>query len=261
MGSSTIQKRTIFIMKSCVVILLCFVCTLANGQILNIEKRRLITDTTGWSGTLSASISASQYTRSFFSSGANGNVQLKSGDNLYLLYGGITFVNGGGDDFNNAGFGHLRYNRKINEVLRLELFTQIQYNSLTKITSRILNGGGIRLKLSEYETAKFYYGLTYMYEHEELKQPELINKDHRLSSYLTFTLTPVETIRFRNTTYVQPKFGDVYDYRLSNDTSMSFKINKHLRLTTNFHYLYDSRPPVEVPSINYEITNGLTFAF
>jgi len=34
-------------MKSCVVILLCLFYTLANGQILNIKKRRLITDTTG----------------------------------------------------------------------------------------------------------------------------------------------------------------------------------------------------------------------
>ena len=248
-------------MKPCFVILFLLITTLAHTQILNIEERRLITDTTGWSGTLSANISASQNTRSFFSSGANGNIQLKSNKNLYLLFGGINFVSAGGNDFNNAGFGHLRYNRKVNDLIRIELFTQIQYNSLTKITSRILNGAGIRLKLSQYETAKFYFGLTYMNEYEELKNPEIINRDHRLSSYLTFTLNPVKAISFRNTTYVQPKFGEVYDYRLSNDTSMFFKINKHLRLVTQFHYLYDSRPPADVPSVNYEVTNGLAFSF
>jgi hypothetical protein len=231
------------------------------GQILNIEQRRIITDTTGWSGTIGLSVSASKYIQSYFSTNTNGHLQYSDGKNLLLAYGGVNFVSAGGQEFNNSGFGHLRYNRKINTLLRLEAFTQVQYNSLTKIESRILNGVGIRLKLSPYETAKFYYGLTIMNEYEKLKDPELINKDNRVSSYFTFTLTPESNIKFTNTTYIQPKFGDIRDYRLSNDASMIFGINKHLKMTTSFHYLYDSEPPQGVPKVNYEVRNGLSFRF
>jgi hypothetical protein len=241
--------------------ILFFFSIFLNAQIINIEKKRMITDTTGWSGTIGLSVSANKFTKSFFSSNANGHLQYQDDKNLYLAFGVIDFVSAGGEEFNNSGVGHIRYNRKLTSLLRVEAFSQVQYNSITKIQSRFLNGAGIRLKLSQYEKAKFYYGLTYMYEYEELNSPEIINKDHRLSSYATFTLSPEDNVSFTSTTYMQPKFGDIRDYRLNSDINMVFHINRYLKMVTNFHYLYDSKPPEDIPSVNYEITNGLIFKF
>jgi len=100
-----------------------------------------------------------------------------------------------------------------------------------------------------------------MYEDEVIKDQVIPNRDHRLSSYFTFTLAPVPTVKFSNTTYIQPKFGDIRDYRLSNDNNMVFTINKYLKMITSFHFLYDARPPEGIPTTNYEVTNGLVFSF
>ena len=100
-----------------------------------------------------------------------------------------------------------------------------------------------------------------MYEYEELSDPEITNKDNRLSSYFTFTLAPVKTISLRNTTYAQPKMEDFKDYRLANNTVLSFGITNNLRFTTVFSFLYDSRPPLDVPTINYQVKNGLNYTF
>jgi len=162
---------------------------------------------------------------------------------------------------NNRGYSHFRYNYKVNSLIRWEAFTQWQFNALTKISQRWLTGTGPRFKLSEYEKAKFYFGLTYMYEYEELNLPEIYNNDHRLSSYFTFTLLPEKGIRFTNTTYIQPLIKDFTDFRVSNDTNLSFAINKHLKFTTVFGFLYDSNPPVDVPQTNYLINNGLQYKF
>jgi len=234
---------------------------MSHGQIINIESKRIATDTTGFAGNIGLSLSASRYTQSFVAAEMAGLVQWKTKKSLFLLIGDIDIVNAGGENFNNSGYGHFRFNHKISPLVRMELFTQVQYNSVTKITARYLNGAGLRFKLSQYETAKIYWGIAAMYEHEELSDPEIIYDDLRLSSYLTFTLAPVETIVFRNTTYIQPLAKDFQDYRLANNTRINFGISKNLSFTTDFSFLYDSNPPVEVPNINYRIKNGLAYRF
>lgn len=246
------------------IVLVAFLCLIlpnTDAQIINMESKRISTDTIGFSGKMGVSLSASRYTKSFVSADVNGHIQWKTDRNLYLLVGNYQIVNAGGESFNNSGFAHFRYNRKFSDVIRGEFFTQIQYNSVTKIERRVLNGIGLRLKLSPYETAKVYWGIAIMNEYEELSDPKIINKDFRLSSYLSFTLTPVETITFRNTTYVQPRLGDFKDYRLANNTVLSFGITEQLKFTTTFSFLYDSRPPESIPTINYQVKNGLSYTF
>ena len=238
-----------------------FILPYSEAQIINMENKRIATDTTGFSGRMGLSLSASRFTQSYVAADLNGQIQWKTNRNLYLLVGDFEIVNAGGESFNNSGHGHFRFNRKFTDVIRGELFTQIQYNSVTKITRRILNGIGIRLKLSQYETAKVYWGFAVMNEYEEVSDPKIINKDNRISSYFTFTLAPVPNISLRNTTYVQPKLADFKDYRLANSTLLSFDITDNLKFSTVFSFLYDSRPPIEVPTINYQVKNGLNYSF
>ena len=238
-----------------------FLAPLADAQIINMESKRIATDTTGFSGKVGVSLSAARFTQSFVAADLNGQIQFKTNKNLYLLVGDFQIVNAGGESFNNSGFGHFRFNRKLSSLIRGELFTQIQYNSVTKITRRVLNGAGLRFKLSQYETAKIYWGIAYMFEYEEVKDQIEKNEDSRLSSYFTFTLAPVPTISLRNTTYVQPKLADFKDYRLANNTVLNFGISSRLKFTTVFSFLYDSRPPIDVPTINYQVKNGLNYKF
>lgn len=243
------------------IVFLGFLLPYTEAQIINMESKRIATDTTGFSGSMGLALSASRFTQSYIAAEVKGHIQWKTNRNLYLLVGNFQIVNAGGESFNNSGFGHFRYNRKFSDVIRGEFFTQIQYNSVTKITRRILNGIGFRLKLSPYENAKVYWGLAFMNEYEELSDPEITNKDNRLSTYFTFTLAPVKTISMRNTTYVQPNLEDFKDYRLANSTSINFGITQNLKFTTVFSFLYDSRPPIDVPTINYQVKNGLNYTF
>jgi hypothetical protein len=253
--SNKMKKYIIFI------ILLGFFLPASDAQIINMESKRIATDTTGFSGKMGVSLSASRFTQSYIAADLSGQIQWKTNRNIYLLVGDFQIVNAGGESFNNSGYGHFRFNRKLSDVIRGELFTQIQYNSVTKIKKRILNGIGIRIKLSPVETAKIYWGLAVMNEYEELSDPEIINKDNRLSSYFSFTLAPVEKISLRNTTYVQPRLADFKDYRLANNTVLNFGITDKLKFTTTFSFLYDSRPPIDVPTINYQVKNGLNYKF
>jgi len=247
--------------KSLLTVAVLHLCTISlHAQIVNIEGKRIATDTVGFAGSLGINLSASKFTQSFVAANINGHLQYKTKKDLILLISDYEVVNAGGENFNNSGFLHLRYNRKLSKVIRSELFTQAQYNSVTKLDVRLLNGLGLRFKLSQYERAKFYWGVAAMYEHEQVEDEGTMN-DVRLSSYLTFTLRPEKTVVFSNTTYAQPRIDNFADYRISNNSRLQFDITKQLKFVTNFSFLYDAKPPIEVPKVNYQIRNGLTYKF
>lgn len=234
-----------------------------HGQIVNIEKKRIADDSTGWFGTANVNFSGSRSTKSYlaFSTGTLLEYKSKSNKDLWLFITDLNIISAEQEKFQNSGFGHLRYNHKFGKSVRWEVFTQIQYNALTKIQRRIIGGTGPRFKLTQFDRARFYLGTAYMYEYEEDTEPRLFHHDSRLSSYFTFTLSPEETVSFTSTTYGQPLLADWRDFRVSNETSLSLEITKKLTFNSTFKYAFDSRPPDGVPRNIYSFSNGLELTF
>jgi hypothetical protein len=96
---------------------------------------------------------------------------------------------------------------------------------------------------------------------EYLIEPILVHKDHRISSYLSFTLLPEEEVSFINTTYVQPLIDDVSDFRISNESSLNLGITKKLILGMSLRYGFDARPPEGVPKSIYAFANYIEVQF
>jgi len=244
------------------IVLLVF-CSSLGAQIVNIESRRTATDTSGWYGSVHADFNGSKTTRSTLAIFAGGDLQFKSdsGLNYWLFLSDFSLISGDNEKFSNAGFGHIRYNRKLNETIRWEVFTQIQYNGLTKIDTRALVGTGPRIKLTQFEDAKFYLGVAYMYEYQELLDPIVYQRHHRASSYFTFTLTPEEAVTFISTIYAQPLLSDFSDYRIMTETNLTLDITKKLSFNVTFHYNFNAAPPAGVPTNTYYFRNGLRLSF
>lgn len=244
-----------------VALLLC-IWVSSSAQIVNIEKQRISsTDTAGWFGDAGLNFSTSKSTVSYLSFGVNTGLEHKGPNSIILLLTDFSLVQAGGSDFANNGFAHLRFNTKLSKVIRWEAFTQIQYNNLTKVDLRYLVGTGPRFKLTPYETAKFYWGVAYMFEYEELADPRDVHQDHRISTYLSFTLAPVDNVSFVSTIYVQPLLKDFADYRLHNENVLNLAITGNLSFNFRFQVSYDAFPPEGVPNVIYKSVNGLTYEF
>lgn len=245
-----------------IVIFIAFTGSL-HAQIVNIEKKRIADDSTGWFGTANVNFSGSKSTKSYIAFNTNTLLEYKSKSNkdLWLFITDLSIISAEQQKFSNSGFGHIRYNHKFSKAIRWEIFTQLQYNALTKIQRRAIAGIGPRFKLTQYDDARFYLGVAYMYEYEEDAEVFLVHSDSRLSSYFTFTLNPEETVSFTSTTYGQPLLGDWKDYRISNETTLSLDISKKLTFNASFKYAFDSRPPNGVPHNIYSFSNGLEITF
>ena len=117
--------------------------TTVSGQIVNIEKKRIADDSTGWFGSANINFSGSRSTKSYlaFYAGTLLEYKSKSNKDLWLFITDLSVISAEQEKFSNSGFGHLRYNHKFGKSVRWEVFTQLQYNALTKIQRRAMLAG------------------------------------------------------------------------------------------------------------------------
>ncbi len=232
------------------------------SQVVNIESQRLQSDSTGWLGGAGADFSYTDNGNQTISASAFSQIEYKAKKELWLILGEYSLFKGNGEDFINSSFGHLRYNRKFGKVLRWEAFTQLQYNEVTKINVRFLLGTGPRFKLMDKKKLKIYTASLYMFEYEEeADEFRTIHRQHRSSSYLTFTFTPTENISLISTTYYQPLFTFIGDYRILNQETIGVDLGKHFTISLKWNFLFDSRPVEGVPNRIISLNTGIEFIF
>lgn len=231
------------------------------SQIMNIESHRLITDTTGWAGTALMSFDYSKTSRELWRAGSNLHIQFKTTKSLYLCLGEYNLTKGSGTDFQNAGVLHFRYNYKFLDNLTGEMFTQSQYNKMLKVKHRWLIGGGPRSKLVGGDDFRLYGAILYMFEIEELLESEVINRDHRLSSYLSLTVRIQNNLRLINTTYFQPKIANFKDHRVMSQTNLNLRISKHFTFVVSYVFGFDKFPATGIPQETHSFRNALQFRF
>jgi putative salt-induced outer membrane protein YdiY len=125
-----------------------------------------------------------------------------------------------------------------------------------------LIGLGPRFKLSQNKNFRYYLGTLLMYEHEEVNDPlTKILRDFRGSTYFSCSLYTIENLSIVSTTYYQPLLKQFSDFRISNETSIAFRILNNLAFKTTFIYNFDAEPIVNIPRTQYELTNGLIYSF
>lgn len=249
-------------MKNILLVILLFLAfNTCDAQVLNIERERIKTDTTGWSGTGKLSFNLIKNTKKFNEGGLRTHLQYKTMRSLYLALTEYELIQSEDDEFSNKGMIHLRYNYKLNSVFTAEAFTQAQFNKVLNLNFRGLTGAGMRAKILGFNNFRLYTGASYMYEYEEPVHPNPHEYNHRMSSYISFTIKPNQGFSLINTMYFQPLIGDFSDYRISLNLDMVIRISQRLSYITSLEYLSDNRPLPEMPRNIYSFKNGLLFDF
>jgi len=235
------------------------------SQVINVESLRKPSDSTKWSGSVSFDVSLIKNTADIFRIANKAHVQYNYKKNLWLFVNDLNFQKVEGNSLVNRGTQHLRFNRKLNPMLKWEIFAQAQYDAISEIDFRGLVGTGPRFKLSKNDDYRFYLGTLIMYEYEEatnVVMGDRIRRDFRGSAYLSFSLYPTENLSIISTSYYQPRIDKLGDYRLSSNSSILFQIMKNLAFKTNFNFFYDAFPvSPAIPKTQYELTNGILYSF
>lgn len=235
--------------------------SIVQGQVLNIERERIVTDTTGWSGTGKVTLNLINNIQQFTEMGINAHVQYKTERSLWLALSDYEVIKSDESDFSNKGLQHFRYNYKINKLLTAEAFTQAQFNKVLNLNFRGLAGAGLRFKLLKMDNLRMYSGVAYMFEYEEPSHEYEIERNHRLSTYLSLSYRMNENFKLVNTVYYQPRFDYFADYRISNNLDIVLKITQRMSYVMSLEYILDNKPLPGIPRNIYSLKNSLVFDF
>lgn len=171
--------------------MLIIVHTLSYGQLVNIENQRVQSDSLKTITVLDLQYNYQNNNNEELSLvNFSGIYQHKTKNlkNYFLLLGNIDYSLANGKQLSNSGLIHFRYNKKLNKKLRIEAFTQYQYNKILGIESRNLIGIGPRYKINKSEKTVFYIGSLFMQEFEKTSDDTKTMSYQRLSSYLSLSI-------------------------------------------------------------------------
>lgn len=241
-------------------LVLCALCLQFDvfSQIVNIENRRIYEDTSGWSGSLDAGFSVTQNSSNVLYSGNfRPRIQYKTRKNYFLLISDLTYAASNKTTYANSGMSHFRYARRIkNSAWKWEAYTQIQYNQLLNQRVRFLVGTGPRWKFIDTNNVRFFVGTSAFWEYEELTKDGVINDNMRWSNYLSWFIKTKGGFSFSATTYYQPRFDRIKDFRFSGQYSIAQQLTKRLDIRFEFNLFYDSYPPTDVRKTVFSSSTG-----
>lgn len=230
-------------------------------QIVNIEDRRTnFEDTAGLYERLDLGFNFIKNDEEVISVNGDFQIEFLQDKRLFMSLTQLSFLKAGDESFVNSGLQHLRYTYHWSDYFEWEAFGQLQYNEQLSIRLRGLAGSGPRFSLDFKKKASINLGLMYMWEYDEIANSNEVHHDSRFSSYLSLHYI-LGVLQFASTTYFQPLFNDLQDYRVSNQSSIIIKFHEKWSLNIGFNLNYDSRLPGNVPDLVYSFSNGLRYRF
>jgi hypothetical protein len=233
---------------------------MVKAQVVNVERFRIKSDTTGWFGEIGLSGTLIKSSSDVFLAESNLQVECKRKRDLYLFVGNYSFLKGDGTSLIDEAMLHIRYNLKLNKRWRWEAFTQFQQNEILHINTRFLLGTGPRFKAADTKTIRIYIGSLLMYEYEEESvDPKQIHIDGRSSSYVSFNVKLFNAAEIISTTYFQPLVKNLDDYRFLNQSSLRTEISKHFFISINYNFLHDRKPATGIFPESSKFTTGINY--
>ncbi len=191
-----------------------------------------------------------------------------TGNHIIRVVGGFNYLNSSGETITSDIFSQLRYNHIFTSRLQSFTFYQIQKNEILLVKRRELAGAGLRIALVQKDSSRIRLdaGIGGMYENELLKDsPEVTAGGtaqgyFRMADFLSFRYVR-SNFRIVDVMYYQPLVREFSDFRLYNDFTIHFTIQKHLSFETGFIYRFDSRPPGTLKKEDLSLKNAIVVTF
>jgi hypothetical protein len=160
-------------------------------------------------------------------------------------------------------FAHGRYNYELSSFSWWELYGQIESDRFRRVALREVVGTGPRVALLQTEAVELFYGVSYMYEHQDYSTDELDpdRTAHRVSNYLAVTVKAQDRIVLSNVTYAQPRLTRFKDIDILSVSSADFTVTKRLHSRLDAVVRYSSVVPGDIQRFDLEFKNSLEFLF
>lgn len=179
---------------------------------------------------------------------------------LVSLSNNISFISQTGqEEMLNKGVQDLKYSFNTNS-LGTDLTLQHLYDISRSIQKRWTAGIGISYAILKSDIEKVRFGISTIREKETpLKGEKEMNI--RMSGSIDFTIKLLNNIELVSKNHYQPNIEDIGDFRWKTSFSVRIILNSHFLFTLNNTLNYDSFPKLDIPEMDYQIINSLSYNF
>ena len=176
------------------------------------------------------------------------------------LNNNISFISQTGkEEMLNKGVQDLKYSFNTNE-LGADLTLQHLYDISRSIKRRWTTGIGISYAVVKSDIEKARFGISTLREIEtSLEGNQEINT--RMSGSIDFTMKLLDNVELISKNYYQPNIENIGDFRWKTNFSLRIALNSHFLFSLNNTFNYDSFPKLDIPEIDYQLINSLSYTF
>jgi len=245
----------------------------ARAQV-NSERLRVGEPEEGFHAQADGAVSLRRGNVDFFEVKTSTRLEYNQGVHTPFVHGTLAFAEQNGSEIINNGFLHARWTAMWHHNVGSEVFGQVQFNEFIRLPLRALAGAGVRVLAYESADFEIRFGTGYMIEREDLDEkaipmlPEtdpayhpLVVINHRSTSYVSFRFNVTERLFFNNTTFIQPRFDRLSDFRLLSEAALEVKLAEQLSLVVELALLHDNDPPPTVEKTDLNLQNKLRVRF
>tara|TARA_B110000003_G_scaffold187824_1_gene186704 strand:+ start:690 stop:1403 length:714 start_codon:yes stop_codon:yes gene_type:complete len=176
------------------------------------------------------------------------------------LNNNISFISKTGqEEVLNKGVQDLKYSLNTKR-LAADLTLQHLYDISRSIQKRWTTGIGLSFAVvkSDIETVRF--GISTLRERETPIIGEQVMKT-RMSGNIDFSIKLLENVELISKNHYQPNIEDVGDFRWKTNFSVRLTLNSHFLFSFNNTFNYDSIPEIDIPEIDYQLINSISYSF
>lgn len=252
-----------------------FLINALSSQILNIEKYRMMSDTSksfalNGRGSLNVNNRSAEATNPVnlfgYNLALNGLYIPKK--HAYILLAQKDYLRINDSPFLNFGFIHGRVNFFRKSKINYELFAQTSHDNFRGLNPRILSGGYVRINLIDNKNTDFIFGFGGFYEFEKWQHPvndsEVNVSFIKNSNYIVFRHSFSEQLHLNTIAYYQVGYDQNignFRHRYSGNIILNSKISKHFNFFNQFDFSYEDRPIVPITKFifTYRVGVGIDF--
>jgi putative salt-induced outer membrane protein YdiY len=176
------------------------------------------------------------------------------------LNNNISFISQTGkEEMLNKGLQDLKYSFNTNE-LGVDLTLQHLYDISRSIKRRWTTGIGISYAVIKSDIEKVRLGVSFLRERETPMEGEQ-EMNSRMSGGVDFTIKLLDNVELLSKNYYQPNIENIGDFRWKTNLSLRITINSHFLFSLNNTFNYDSYPKLNIPEMDYQLINSLSYNF
>ena len=176
------------------------------------------------------------------------------------LNNNISFISKSGqEEVLNKGVQDLKYSLNTNR-LGADLTLQHLYDISRSIQRRWTTGIGLSYAVvkSDIETVRF--GISTLRERETplIGEQEM---NTRMSGSADFSIKLLKNVELISKNHYQPNIEDAGDFRWKTNFSVRITLNSYFLFSFNNTFNYDSLPKADIPEMDYQLINSLSYTF